>query len=141
MIRPGIHQLVAGFSRRDAISLEALELRKWFRDIGHDSEIWGEIPRISSEDMREVRDIRQFRKRQSRDDILLLHLSAGSQVNQIFADAPGRKVVLYHNITPSAAIRPFNAGFADTVCGFIPFLLQYRQLPAADFPQISDQVS
>ncbi len=115
MSAPAIHQFVAGFSRRDAISLEALQLRHCFREMGHPSEIWGEIPRISTEDMREVRDVRHYRPRATEEDVLLLHLSAGSKVNQIFAEVPGRKVVLYHNITPSEGIRPFNGEFADAL--------------------------
>lgn len=98
---PAIHQLLAGFSKGDAISNEALVLRKIFRSWGHASEIYSETRRILPELRSEARDITQYRADFQADDVILLHLSIGSIVNRVFPELPGRKALLYHNITPA----------------------------------------
>ena len=35
------------------------------------------------------------------DDIVILHLSIGSDINDWFLDWSGRKMIIYHNITPA----------------------------------------
>ena len=106
---PAIHQLVAGFSRGDAISNEALVMRKIFRSWGYESDIFCENRRILPELRGEAKDLVQHRAMIQPDDLTLLHLSIGSIVNQIFPELPGRKALLYHNITPSeyfTAVQP-----------------------------------
>jgi len=97
---PAIHQLVAGFSTGDAISNEALVLRRIFREWGYASDIFSEQRRIISNLRSEARDIVRDRAVFQPEDIALLHLSIGSPVNRIFAELPCRKALLYHNITP-----------------------------------------
>jgi glycosyltransferase involved in cell wall biosynthesis len=104
-----IHQLVAGFSRGDAISNEALVMRKIFRSWGYESEIFSENRRILPELRNDARDLVQHRAMFKPDDLVFLHLSIGSIVNRVFLELPGRKALLYHNITPSeyfTAVQP-----------------------------------
>lgn len=100
-----IHQLVAGFSHGDAISNEALVLRGIFRSWGYASEIFCEARRILPELRDEARDLAQNRHVFQPEDVVLLHLSIGSPVNEMFAELPGRKAILYHNITPPEYFR------------------------------------
>ncbi|MGQ9661742.1 MAG: glycosyltransferase family 4 protein [Kiritimatiellia bacterium] len=95
-----IHQFLAGFSKGDAISNEALVLRRIFRSWGYESEIVCELSRILPELRREAYDLEGFSRRIRPEDIVLLHLSIGSTVNDVFAALRCRKVILYHNITP-----------------------------------------
>ncbi|MBN1268757.1 MAG: glycosyltransferase [Kiritimatiellae bacterium] len=95
-----IHQLLAGFSRGDAISNEALVLRKVFRSWGFASEIYSEPRRILPELRKEALDVEACRAACRPDDVALLHLSIGSVVNEVFPALPCRKAILYHNITP-----------------------------------------
>ena len=95
-----IHQLVAGFSHGDAISNEALVMRGIFRSWGFESEIFCEHRRILPELRREARDAQTLAAAARPDDIALLHLSIGSDVNDIFPALPCRRAILYHNITP-----------------------------------------
>jgi L-malate glycosyltransferase len=95
-----IHQLVAGFSNGDAISNEALTLRRIFRSWGHASDIFSERRRILPELRREARDIAECPSAFGVADIALLHLSIGSPVNDVFASLPSAKAILYHNVTP-----------------------------------------
>ncbi len=95
-----IHQLVAGFANGDAISNEVRVFRDLFRSWGCESQIYSEHKRILPELRHEARDLAARRDDFRADDIVLLHLSIGSDVNDLFATLPGRKAILYHNITP-----------------------------------------
>lgn len=98
---PAIHQFVAGFSNGDAISNEALVLREVFRSWGFASEIYSEAKRILPELRKEAHEVGTYLPGSKADDVVLLHLSIGSEVNRIFPDLPCRKAILYHNVTPS----------------------------------------
>ncbi|MDA0991140.1 MAG: glycosyltransferase [Verrucomicrobia bacterium] len=98
---PAIHQLVAGFSNGDAISNEARLLQTVFREWGHPSEIFSEARRILPELRHVAQDTAALETLVHPDDIVLLHLSIGSIVNDVFERLRCRKVVLYHNITPA----------------------------------------
>ena len=103
-----IHQFVAGFSKGDAISNEALALRTLFRQWGHASEIFSETRRILPELRKEAHDAFAFEKQCTPDDLVLLHLSIGSPLNALFAALPCRKAILYHNVTPAAYLERVN---------------------------------
>lgn len=100
-----IHQFVAGYSRGDAISNEAVVMRDVFRSCGHPSEIYSETRRILPELRKDALDTSQANSTIAPDDVCILHLSIGSAVNDIFLTVPGRKVILYHNITPADYLR------------------------------------
>lgn len=95
-----IHQFVAGFSNGDAISNEARVLQKLFRSWGHESEIFCEQKRILPELRSLARDVTRAHESIRPDDIVVLHLSIGSLVNNLFALQPCKKAIIYHNITP-----------------------------------------
>lgn len=102
---PAIHQLVAGFTRGDAISNESVVMRAMFRRWGYESDIFCERKRILPELRGEARDLDDLPAICKADDIVFLHLSIGSRVNDLFPDLPGRKALLYHNITPPEYFR------------------------------------
>lgn len=100
-----IHQLVAGYANGDAISNEVRVLRDLFRSWGFDSNIYSERKRILPELRDDARDLATSREDFRSDDVVLLHLSMGSDVNDLFPTLPGRKAILYHNITPPEYFR------------------------------------
>jgi L-malate glycosyltransferase len=100
-----IHQLVAGFANGDAISNEVRVFRDLFRSWGYESHIYSEQKRILPELRGEARDLAASRGDFRPDDVVLLHLSIGSDVNDVFPALPGRKAILYHNITPPDSFR------------------------------------
>ena len=100
-----IHQFVAGFIAGDAISNEARTMRALFRAWGYESQIYSERKRILPELRSEARDLEAGRGDFRPQDIVLLHLSIGSDVNDVFPALPGRKAILYHNITPPEYFR------------------------------------
>jgi len=95
-----IYQLVAGFSRGDAISNEAMVLRALFRGWGFDSRIFCEHRRILPELRSEAFDLNELRRGCKTEDTVVLHLSIGSQANELFGELSAKKAILYHNITP-----------------------------------------
>lgn len=102
---PAIHQLVAGYSNGDAISNEARTLRAWFREWGFESEIYCETARTLPELRKDARDLSGLLTETGSEDILLLHLSIGSEVNDVFPRCAGKKIVRYHNVTPDRFFR------------------------------------
>jgi len=103
---------VAGFAKGDAISNEAALFRKIFRSWGHTSDIFCESRRIMPELRTDIGDVTEYVKKARHDDVVLLHLSIGSIVNDIFTRVPGRKAILYHNITPQSFFVPFQKQIA-----------------------------
>ncbi len=109
-----IHQLVAGYSNGDAISNEARAWRKVFRAWGHSSDIYCEARRILPElrnDTRDLADTATIRP----DDIVILHLSIGSDANRVFQRLACRKAIIYHNITPPEFFR----GYQEEIAGHL----------------------
>ena len=100
-----IHQIVAGYANGDAISNEARTMRALFRSWGFESQIYSERRRILPELRGEARDLEAGRDDFRPQDAVLLHLSIGSDVNDVFPALPGRKAILYHNITPPEYFR------------------------------------
>ena len=98
---PAIHQFVAGFNDGDAISNESRVLRRIFREWGYESEIFCEARRIFPRLRKETLDVSTFAPADRPENIVLLHLSIGSPVNEAFAALRCGKAILYHNITPS----------------------------------------
>lgn len=110
-----IHQLVAGYSNGDAISNETRVMRSIFREWGFASEIYCESHRTLPELRKDARDLNRAPGEIQPEDIVLLHLSIGSAANRVFPSLPGRKVILYHNVTPAAYFRAVNEATANAL--------------------------
>lgn len=98
---PAIHQFLAGFSKGDAISNEARVMQNIFRRWGYTSDIFCEPAAILNELRSTALDVHMAKDNIHQDDTVLLHLSIGSFVNDLFRELSCRKVILYHNITPA----------------------------------------
>ena len=140
-----IHQFVAGFGPGDAISNEALVFRRFFRSQGFASDIFTEPRRVLPELRHEVRDLAQAGRGLQPGDIVLLHLSTGSIVNDAFAALPCRKALLYHNITPPEYFRGFQEEIAANLArgreqarrlaGQVPIAMADSRFNAAELAQ------
>lgn len=115
-----IHQFVAGFATGDAISNEAVAMRRIFRSWGFESDIFCETRRILPELRREAYDLEHYAGVAKPEDIALLHLSIGSPANDCFARLPCRKVILYHNFTPAEYFELINPQTAALLSKAIP---------------------
>lgn len=100
-----IHQLITALSYGDAISDEALAIRAVVRELGYESKIYGEFvdDRLSS-------SFTHFTEYEPQpEDILIFHFSIGSNLTRFVGELPGRLILLYHNMTPAAFFRGYNA--------------------------------
>lgn len=105
--------MLAGYSNGDAISNEARTLQSVFQSWGYEAPIVCEDKRILPELRDSAWSVEQYRKSEDMDDIILLHLSIGSDINDLFALLPHKKkALLYHNITPAHFLRNVHRGLA-----------------------------
>jgi glycosyltransferase involved in cell wall biosynthesis len=104
-----IHQILAGYADGDAISNEAVLLRKIFRRWGYRSEIYVDPARVSPRLKADCRSLVDYTAGES--DICLYHYGIASPAVEVFLTTPAKKIMVYHNITPAEY---FN-GFDDAV--------------------------
>ncbi len=105
-----IHQVMSGFADGDAVSREAILLRDIFLAWGCEAEIFAEPDTVSPGLRTDCRLLADYRA--DPDDICLHHYGIASSAADAFAASPGRKVLVYHNITPSAYFEGFDDGIA-----------------------------
>ncbi len=103
-----VHQLVAGYSKGDAISNEARKIRDLFRERGQGGDIFCELSRTLPELRKDAQDVNTAASVIRPEDLVILHLSIGSEVNEIFPALPGIKTIRYHNVTPAHYFKALN---------------------------------
>lgn len=104
--KPAIHQVMETCSYGDAISNIGLNHRAELRQYGYESEIYaGRIHPLLSGD---VKTIPQFREDLKKDDIIIYHLSIGSELSRIVFPLKNRLVLYYHNVTPPEFFKGFH---------------------------------
>ena len=108
-----IHQLVAGMSYGDAISIQAKLIQEILRSWGYTSEIYSVSKHINPRARRECFDFHLHKERSSKDNLTILHFSIASPVNEYFRSIPDRKLLIYHNITPAKYLRIVNDRIAQ----------------------------
>ena len=128
-----IIQLLPTVSYGDAISNYAFEIKKVIENMGIDTEIYAEISGknlpvrnvselkfLSSPDISQniLSNMTKYNII-SEDDILIYHMSTGTDINFSINRLPCNKIMIYHNITPYEFFRPYNRElFALTSYGY-----------------------
>lgn len=100
-----IHQILPCLTSGDAIGNHTLEIQEILRR-------WGYTSYIFADDIhREMRPLAkpylQYKKYSSPDNLLIYHFSVGSPVSKLVRTLPDKKILIYHNITPSEFLRGF----------------------------------
>jgi glycosyltransferase involved in cell wall biosynthesis len=92
------HQFVTALSYGDAIGDYTLEIQRILRANGYESEIYSEIvhPRMA----KNVRPMFDYEFHQSDDTLMIVHFSIGSELGLFIPYTRGKKMLIYHNITP-----------------------------------------
>lgn len=92
------HQLLTALSYGDAIGDYTIEIQQILRNNGYHSEIFSEIvhPRMA----KYVKPLEEYETRGTDDTLLLAHFSIGSELGYLLPHYPGKKLLIYHNITP-----------------------------------------
>lgn len=106
-----IHQLVSGFVSGDAISLKTITLRNFCRKMGFISNIYAPKNRIAPDMMQECEQLENYDKQNT--DFVINHYSSASEVEDFFIKSSGKKIILYHNITPAEFFDPFDSVIAE----------------------------
>lgn len=104
-----IHQILAGFADGDAISHEALQLKRILRNWGHSSDIYCDPGKVSPTLRDKCCPLSAYSA--AADDICLHHYGINSPSTDCFLASPARKIIIYHNITPAE----YFDGFDDAV--------------------------
>lgn len=93
-----INQIISTIAYGDAVSNDTVAFRQVIRNMGYQSKIYAEsiVPPYNSKTALPIDKLTGVEP----DDILIYHLSTGTQLSFDFAKYPCRKIVVYHNITP-----------------------------------------
>lgn len=105
-----IIQLIPSFAANDAVGNDAVNIYRASIALGYESFICAnrvsavpvDVPYrfdFSPEDFRE-------------DDIILYHFSIGDRMTDLFVGLPGKKVLVYHNVTPPGFFEPYDKRLA-----------------------------
>ncbi len=93
-----LHQFLTGATAGDAITGQALIIRRWLRELGFKSHIYAQYIHRSMET--EVRHLSSYRK-SPKGDWAIYHHSIGSDLPQFLKRQKPRLMLIYHNITPT----------------------------------------
>src|SRR5881296_3198889 len=99
-------QIVPTLAYGDAIGNDAFELQRLFWRRAVQSEMF--VDEAKPEVRAFARSWRDLRPERSSAGLTLLHLSMGNDAIDEIAKLPGRKAVVYHNITPARYFSGFN---------------------------------
>lgn len=112
-----IVQMLPSLAYGDAIGNDTVALKKSLEEQGYDTAIYvkyidGRLPEGTAQEVSKMPHM-------NKDDIVLYHMSTGSELNEMFGDMKCKKVMIYHNITPPEMLEPYNkAAAADCREGY-----------------------
>lgn len=124
-----INQLLPTISYGDAVSNSAINMMKVLRNMGYQSKIYAQNidPRL-----------KQYAEPYSKcpkNEPVIYHLSTGSELSLQLLNFTDKKIILYHNITPSNFFRGYN-GTIQSLCEDgrhqLQMLSQYTDYALAD---------
>lgn len=103
-----VHQFLPSISYGDAISNHARAIQSALQDAGYESKIFTEhrTPNL----MKYTRHYTEYED--SQHAVVLYHLSIGSPVSDYVRYLKSRRIIVYHNITPSHYIERYNPPLA-----------------------------
>ncbi len=103
-------QLLAGFAEGDAISQDARLMQGIFRGLGLESDIFAPPAHIEPRAAGQVRPLSEYVGRPG--DVAVLHDALAPDAARAFLSTPARRVLRYHNITPSSFFKGFDDALA-----------------------------
>ncbi|MCP3168559.1 glycosyltransferase [Myxococcus qinghaiensis] len=119
-----VHQLLPRLAWGDAVGNQVRYLQGLLRSWGFASEIYAEDWDDVCKD--QVRHVREHAKHARPDSVLLVHHSFQSRLVPLIARAPGRKVLVYHNVTPARLFEGFERKVAAACDAARDELLELR---------------
>ena len=106
-----IVQLMPTISFGDAVGNDARAIKAILEERGYETQIYaenidGRLPEGTASPVTEMPELCE-------DDVILYHGSTGTELNYRLPEYAGRKVMIYHNITPPAFFEPYSPGAAQ----------------------------
>ena len=92
-------QLLPTLAYGDAVGNDTIAIKNILLNMGFETQIYAESITPSLLEKRIGASITQLPK-VDRDDVIIYHLSTGSELNYKLAELKGRKIIVYHNVTP-----------------------------------------
>ncbi len=145
-----IHQILPRLAWGDAVGNQVRYLQGLLRRWGYASDIYAETWDDACKD--QVRPVREYLKEASADSVLVVHHSFEGRLVPLITRSPGRKVLVYHNVTPARLFEGFERKIAAACDAARDELLALRphvehafaysrfsaeELVAAGFPSVS----
>lgn len=99
-------QLLPTISYGDAVSNDTLALEKVIQKMGYKTGIYADsidvrFPKGTAKERRKMPKLKP-------EDVVIYHMSTGSQLNWDFGRLDCRKVMVYHNVTPPGFVEKYN---------------------------------
>lgn len=93
-----ILQILPTISFGDGVSNDCIAIKSMLEKEGYETAIYAENidPRLRKDKIYNIQQLPQT----VRDDIILYHLSTGTELNSMVLNMKGKKIIRYHNITP-----------------------------------------
>lgn len=101
------HQFVTALSYGDAIGDYALEMQKILRRNGYQSEIFSEV--VHPKMAKHVKPLDEYELYENDDSLMAVHFSIGSELGNYVPHFKGKKMLIYHNVTPHHWFRDINS--------------------------------
>jgi len=121
-----VHQLVPRLAWGDAVGNQVRYLRELLRGWGFASEIYAEQWDASCQEW--VRPAKDYPREAEDTSTLLIHHSFESRLVPLVARSPGRKALIYHNVTPARLFEGFERKVAQACEAARDELLALRPL-------------
>lgn len=109
-----IYQILVTLSFGDAVSNDCLAIHKLLTDNGYNTSIYA----YNIHEKMKLPYVKHFNKLPSikANDVIIYHLSTGTEINRMLRNMPGHKIVRYHNMTPAHFFAGYN-GITARLCG------------------------
>lgn len=93
-----IHQILVTLAYGDGVGNDVIAIYNILKKHGYQTDIFALNidARIQIEDLHTVGEMPEF----SDEDLIIYHLSIGTELNERFSVWKGKKIIMYHNITP-----------------------------------------
>lgn len=106
-----VWQILPTMSFGDAVGNDTLAIDRLLQSIGVNTGIFAQ--NIHPKLARKVESFDTLSSFMSEDDILIYHLSTGTEITEWVAKQKNKIVLVYHNITPSKYFLPYNGGAVE----------------------------
>lgn len=108
-----IVQVLTTLSFGDAVGNDTLALQSVLDDMGYKSSIYAENidKRLNKVNVKHIKEIGKINS----DDLIIYHLSTGTDLNLWIKEQKCRKIMIYHNITPPHFFSDYNRG-SELLC-------------------------